>query len=203
MADDSPRPDGDADDTDSDETDSELPADVIERAVRLTRLAREAVDDNEAEAYRQSRAELLADHDFTARVRSEDNDVLVLYPVEWVEDDVVVPERIDDIDRGVERPLEGPGDADDWATVDDHNQSIVATVQSECLSVHGANAQALADFMSNHYAKPIEDATSEELREFLDEYFPRNAWPTDKQRQLVEESLEHVYERTDVELPLD
>ena len=171
---------------------SALPTEVVDEAERLTRLAREAIDDDEATAYRTARAELLDEHDYTARVREEDHDVLVVHPEEWVEDGTVYPERIDDIDRGIERPLSGPGDPDDWEAIWEHNMEIVAEIETEYGETHAANAEALAEFMSNHYAKQIEQATESELAEFFEEYYPRNVWPTDDQKAVVEESVELV-----------
>jgi hypothetical protein len=174
-----------------------LPQAVIDEAERLTRRAREAVDPNEAAAYRGKRESLIAEHDFTARVREADRDTLVLHPQEWVEDGRVQPEHVDDLDRGVERPLEGPGEADDWAVTEAHNRELAETVEAEHGAVHGANAHALADFASNHYAKPIDRLTGGELQEFYDEYFPRNAWPSDDQKAVVEESVRLVLETAD------
>ena len=183
------------DSADEAESDDPLSGEVIDEAERLTRLAREAVDEKEAELYREARADVLADDNYTARVR-EDDDVLVLYPEEWVEDGTVHPERIEDIDRGVERPLSGAGDPDDWEAVREHNEAIVEKVEAEYDERHAANAQALAEFMNNHYAKPIEQATEAELAEFLEEYYPRNVWPTDDQKAVVEESVELVEDVT-------
>ena len=174
---------------------------VVAEAERLTHLAREAVDEAEAAAYREAREELLADQDYTARVREEDRDVLVLHPEEWVEDGTVYPERIDDIDRGIERALDGVGLFDDWDAVAAHNDDLATQVAEEHDEIHGQNAQALAAFMNNHYAKPIEDATGPELREFLEEFFPRNAWPSDDQKAVVEESIRLVFECADERLP--
>ncbi|MEF8784037.1 MAG: rnhA operon protein [Haloarculaceae archaeon] len=181
-------------DTDETPDEQELPGDVVSEAERLTRLAREAVDDNEARAYREARADLLADYDFEARVRQEDRDTLVLYPSEWVVDGTVHPDRIEDIDRGIEQPLEGPGEADEWEAVAEHNRTVAEAVAAEHGEVHGANAHAIADFASNHYAKPIGDLTREERAEFLTEYFPRNAFPSDDQKAVVEESVRLVLE---------
>jgi hypothetical protein len=185
----------------SDDDDLPLPRDVIAEAERLTRRAREAVDDNEIQAYHDARAELLDEHGYRARIREEENDVLVLYPEDWVEDGTVRPERIEDVDRGVERPLEGPGDTDEWERTETHNRDLAETVEADHGPVHGANAHALADFMSNHYAKPIEQATSEELREFVDDYFPRNAWPSDDQKSVVEESIRLVFDAAGTPAP--
>ena len=168
---------------------AEIPAEVIAEAETLTRRARRAVDDNEAAAYREARGELLAAHGFTARVRDDERAVLVLHPAEWVEDGTVRPERIDDIDRGIERPLEGVGDPDDWERVGEHNEAIAEEIAEAHGPDHGANARQLATFLSNHYAKPIEDATEAELTEFLTDYYKRNVWPTDDQKAVVEESV--------------
>jgi hypothetical protein len=175
----------------------ELPQEVIDEAERLTRRAREAVDPNEAAAYRETRESLLDDHDFIARVRADDRDTLVLHPEEWVEDGRVQPDQVDNLDRGIERPLEGPGEAEEWDVTATHNRELAETVAAEHGDVHGANAHALADFASNHYAKPIDRLTSEELQEFYNEYFPRNAWPSDDQKAVVEESVQLVLDAAD------
>jgi hypothetical protein len=167
----------------------DLPDEVTDEAERLTRLAREAIDDNEAAAYRESRDDLVEEYGFTARVREDDRDTLVLYPSEWVVDGVVHPDRVEDVDRGVERPLEGPGEPEEWKTVAGYNREVAAAVADEHGDVHGANAMALADFASNHYAKPIGKLTPDERAEFLRDYFPRNAFPTDDQKAVVEESV--------------
>ncbi|PSQ50105.1 rnhA operon protein [Halobacteriales archaeon SW_6_65_15] len=180
------------------ETSNELPEETVEQAERLTRLAREAVDDAEAAAYREERADLLADHGFTARVREDDaGETLVLHPDEWTEDGVIRTDRIEDTSRAVEVSLSGPGDPDEWDAVDERNREVVARVRETHGEVHGDNAEAFADFMSNHYARPVESATDDEIAEFLSEYFPRNAWPSEKQRATVEDSLELVFEVAD------
>ena len=38
-------------------------------------------------------------------------------------------------------------------------------------------------------SETVETATPAERAEFLEEYFPRNVWPTDDQRAVVERSL--------------
>ncbi len=183
---------------DESEVDEEIPAAVVDKAERLTHLAREAVVDAERDAYLEDRAQLLADHEFVARVREED-DTLVVHPEEWVEDGTVYPSRIDDTDRAVEVSLSGPGDPDDWDEVEQHNVEVVDAVRAEYGEVHAANARAFADFMGNHYARRVETATAPEVREFLSEYFPRNAWPSAEQRAVVEASIEHVFDVVDAD----
>ncbi|WP_049901452.1 DUF7108 family protein [Halococcus agarilyticus] len=168
----------------------ELPAAAVDEAERLTRLARAATDEAEREAYREERASVLADHGFTARIREEGSDaVLVCYPDEWLDDGTVRTDRIEDTDRAIERRLSGPGDPDDWRQVAAHNDRVVARVAERHGDVHAANARAFADFMSNHYARRIETATADERCEFREEYFVRNAWPSAEQRSAIEESL--------------
>ena len=178
---------------------SELPEEVEAEAERLTRLALDAQDPDEAAAYERDRASLLAEHGLEARFRPED-DVLAIYPAEWVEDGVVQPDRVDDVDRGVEIPLEGGGD-EGWASVEDHNAALVEAVAEAHGPVHAENARAFADFMGNHYLQRVETATARQVREFLDEYFPRNAWPSEEQTEVVERSLELVYETAGERVP--
>ncbi|MFC7070908.1 DUF7108 family protein [Halobaculum lipolyticum] len=181
------------DDAGDDDWDEEVPEGTVDAAERLTRLAREAVDEAEAGAYREDRAERLDEHGFTARVRDED-DTLVLYPEEWVEDGTVQIDRIEDTDRAVEVSLSGPASPDDWQAVEDHNAALVEAVADEYGETHATNARAFADFMSNHYAKPMDEATADEVQEFLAEYFPRNVWPSEEQRDAVEASVRYVFE---------
>ena len=174
----------------SDPTDGpSLPEDVVAAAERLTRLAREAVDDREADAYRDRRTQRLADYGYTARVREED-DTLVCHPDEWIEDGTVRLDRIEDRSRAVEVPLSGPGDPDDWDALDAANRELVDAVRDAHGPVHGANAAAFADFMGNHCARAITDATAADLEEFRTEYFVRNAWPSERQRELIDRSIE-------------
>jgi hypothetical protein len=181
---------------------ADLPTDATEEAERLTRLAREAVDDDEAAAYRCERAALLADHEFTARVRDGDSgDVLVLHPEEWVVDGMVRPDRIEDTDRAAEIHLEGPGDPDEWDEVRAHNDDIVTQVRADHGDVHGDNAAAFAEFMQNHLARSVETATADDIDTFRSEYFPRNAWPTEEQKAALDRSIELVFEAADARVP--
>ena len=153
----------------------------------------------EAERYRQRRDDLLADHGYVARVRSEDTgEVLVCHPDDWLDDDTVVVDRVDP-DEAVEIRLSGTGDADRWEAVETHNREVAEAVEAAHGDAHGYNAHKLADFASNHYAKPLEDLTPGEREEFLTEYYPRNGWPSDEQRTLVAESVELARERADAE----
>ncbi|GAB3029658.1 DUF7108 family protein [Natronobiforma cellulositropha] len=183
--------DGSADETDE----GELPPAVVEECERLTRLALEAVDEDETDAYRERRAAVLEDHAFTARVRDDDaGDVLVLHPAEWHDGEVIRTDRIEDLSRAFEVPLEGPGDPDSWADLDASNRALAAAVRERHGEVHGENAETFADFMGNHCAKPMASATRGEIAEFLEEYFVRNAWPSPSQRAAIEESIELVFE---------
>jgi hypothetical protein len=188
-----------------------LPGEVVDEAERLTRLARERAAampprndeagpadlavDAEAEAYLGDRADLLVEHGYTARIREDETgDVLVLHPDSWVEDDTIRTDRIEDVDRGIEVPLSGPGVGDDWAEIDSYNRAIVENVREAHGDTHAATVAALADFAGNHYAKPLTELTAEELAEFVDDYFRRNAWPTDEQRAVVEKSVELAFD---------
>ncbi|MFB6302279.1 MAG: rnhA operon protein [Haloferacaceae archaeon] len=179
-----------------------LPDSVLDEVERLTRLARRAADPGERTAYEEHRADLLAEHGFEARVREAD-DTLVCYPADWLDDGGVVRmDRLESTDRAVERTLSGPDDPAEWEEVEADNAALVSAVAEEAdaaAEVHAANARAFADFMSNHYAKRIERATPGEVEEFLTDYFPRNAWPSDRQRDLVEESLRLLFGVADVE----
>jgi len=183
---------------------TDLPEDAVDEAERLTRLARDAVDDAAADAYRERREELLADHGFVPRVRERD-DTLVCYPDDWLDGDGRVRmDDVEDTDRAAEVSLSGPGEQGDYEAAAARNDALVERVRERHGDVHGDNAAAFAEFMNNYYARPVDDADDREREEFLDDYFPRNAWPTDEQRERVEESLALVSEvAEDVAAPAD
>lgn len=192
----------DSTDDGADERGRELPDEVVEEAERLTRLERTANEDEERRLYDERRESLLDRHEFTARVRDETTgDTLVLYPAEWQSEGVIRTHRIEDTSRAVEVPLDGTGDPDDWEAVDAANRELVAEVREAHGDVHGENVAALADFMGNHYAKPLTSATGGELTEFLSEYFVRNAWPSDEQRAAIDESIELAFETAGEPVP--
>ena len=185
----------DHNDPDDGDATADLPAGAIEEAERLTRLARDAVDPDERAAYRERRAEAVAEHGYAVRVREEDaHAVLVCYPADWLDEGIIRTDRIDDLDRAVERPLSGPGNPDDWDEINAYNRSIAARVADRHGSAHGANAGAFADFMGNHYARPVDSASAAEIDDFLAEYFPRNAWPTAEQEAVVETSIDLLFD---------
>ncbi|QUO47690.1 MULTISPECIES: DUF7108 domain-containing protein [Halorubrum] len=173
----------------------DVPVEAVDEAERLTRLAREAESaeptpeiEEAADQYRERRDALATEYGYTARVRGED-DTLVLYPDEWMEEGTVQLDRVEDTDRAVEVSLSGPGDADRYREVAAYNEAVAAAV-GECeAEVHARTAETFASFMSNHYVRPVDDATPQMRAEFREEYFVRNGWPTDEQLAAVDESL--------------
>lgn len=221
MPDESNTPTEDESDASS-SNDADLPADVAEEAARLTQLARDAderetmagpyqADDGsqpprEAQVYRDRRDQLLAHFEYVSRVREEREGglTLVCYPEEWLDDDGVV--RLDaelDTSRAVEISLAGPGEQGDFEAAAAANDELVVDAREAYGEDHAANVRAFADFMSNHYARPVASATTAEVEEFLEHYYPRNAWPTDAQAAIVEESLRYAFELRNKEYPLD
>ncbi|ELZ08274.1 hypothetical protein C479_13083 [Halovivax asiaticus JCM 14624] len=170
-----------------------LPSSVVEEAERLTRLARNATDPDERAASLDRRDSIVAAHDYTARVREED-ETLVCHPDEWVVDGTVRFDRIDDRSAAVEVSLSGPGDPDDWAAVDDANRELVERVRERAGDVHAANVDRFADFMGNHCAKRMTAASSAEIEQFFGEYYPRNTWPEPDERAVVAESIERLFD---------
>jgi len=48
--------------------------------------------------------------------------------------------------------------------------------------------------MGNHYARRVETASEPEVREFREDYYPRNVWADEPQRAALDRSLELVFE---------
>lgn len=183
---------------------SDLPEEVVEEAAALARRERAADPPERQARFRRHREALLGEYDYADRIRSDgERTVLVLYPDEWVVGDTVRPSRIDDLERAIEVPLEGEDREEDWSTVDHANRRLAERIRREHGEIHGSNAAALADFMGNHHLKRIEDARTEEIEEFRREYFIRNAWPTEEQRDRLARSLELVREAVDARWSID
>jgi hypothetical protein len=204
---DDPADAADAPDRD-DERVPDVPAAAVDEAERLTRLAREAESaeptpeiEEAADQYRERRDALAAEYGYTARIRDED-DALVLYPDEWMDDGTVQLDRVEDTDRAVEVSLSGPGDADRYREVAAYNEAVAEEVAEREADVHARTAETFAAFMSNHYVRPVDDATPGMRAEFREEYLVRNGWPTDDQLDAVDESLSVIESvAADVEEP--
>ncbi|WP_096393929.1 hypothetical protein [Halorubrum trapanicum] len=173
----------------------DVPVEAVDEAERLTRLAREAESaeptpeiEQAADQYRERRDALAAEYGYTARIRDED-DALVLYPDEWMDEGTVQLDRVGDTDRAVEVSLSGPGDADRYREVAAYNEAVAEAVAEREAEVHARTAETFATFMSNHYVRPVDDATPKMRAEFREEYLVRNGWPTDEQLDAVDESL--------------
>jgi len=169
----------------------DVPVDVVDEAERLTRLAREATDPDAASHYRERRDELVTNYEYTPRLR-EDDDTLVLYPEEWMESGTVRMDRIEETDRAVEVSLSGPGEAGRYREVAAYNDAVAEAVADRADDAHVATARTFAAFMSNHYVRPVDDATPAIREEFREEFLPRNGWPTDEQLAVVTESLDRI-----------
>lgn len=172
----------------------ELPDRVVDTAKAMTRAGRRGTH-AEPEALRRRRDALLDQYGYAARVREDESGpVLVCYPEDWIEDGLFQPEAVDSTDDAVEAPLWTARTDEDWAAIDAHNRALADAVAGRHGQVHGANAVAFGTYMANHHATRVEDATAEQVREFLDEYFPRNAWASADQAAAIERSLERLYE---------
>jgi hypothetical protein len=161
-----------------------LPETVVETAADLPRRARRG-----AEGARAEREALLAEHGFAATVRE---DTLVLHPSDWLDGETVDPDAID-TDDAVEVPLDGG----DWSEVAAYNRAVADRVRERHGDPHGATAEAFAAYMNNHHATRIDAATPRQIETFRDDYFRRNAWPSEAQRVALGESIELIYDVAD------
>lgn len=182
--------------------DEELPPSVINEALRLTRLARRAPEHPQesgpkdrawgkaAGQYRDERDMLLDSYEYRAHVREDDRGAtLVCYPAEWLRAGQVDLDAVEDTDRAVERRLEGAGEPGTWEPVSTHNEAIADRVADRYGEPHAATARAFARFMSSHRVRRIGTATGDDILGFVDEFFPRNTWPDERQQAAVMRSL--------------
>lgn len=182
--------------------DEELPPSVINEVLRLTRLARRASEESQPasgsaeargsgpEEYREERDSLLDSYGYRAHVREDDRGAtLVCHPAEWLSAGQIDIEAVEDTDRAIERRVEGAGEPATWEPVSTHNDAIADRVEDRYGEPHGATARAFARFMSSHRVRRIGTATADDVLEFVDEFFPRNTWPDERQQAVVMRSL--------------
>lgn len=174
------------------ENDKALPDKTVDQVVSLTLNARES-DDTEND-YIQKRDDILERHGYTARIREED-DTLVLYPLDWIDDGGEVDfSQIQDTNRAIEESLSGVNEGADWENIEETNSEIVSEVREEYGDTHAENIRAFADYMGNHFLKVVTEATKEEKEQFKEEYYIRNVWSNESQESALEESLDLIDE---------
>ena len=119
-------------------------------------------------------AALAAENGFVARLR--DDETLVLYPDDWVVDGKVDLERIDDTDRAYEIPLSEKGES--WEDVHSYNSDVIEKLSEmeEITETEVSNAEYFVEFVENHYILPVDEVSQKHVREFLEDYYPRNVW---------------------------
>lgn len=145
---------------------------------------------------RSERDAIAERHGYGVNVRETD-DVLVCYPLDWLDGDTVDPSAVEDTDRAVEVPLAGGGD--DVEAVREANDAVLDPVLDERDDAVAYNAAAFAEYCENHHRCRIGDVAAEDVAWFLEEYYPRNVWPPDGAEDRVEEALRAVFVRADRE----
>jgi len=158
--------------------------DWVDDAVRLTRVALSGVD-----GAREERDAVAEDRGYEARER--DDGTLVLYPQAWRRPDGTVDLDGFDADDAYEIPLEG-GDYDEAY---DANDPVLERFESEESDVHASNVRYFVEFCENHHAVAVENATVDHVEEFLGDYYVRNVWASEEEREAVDESLRILFRR--------
>ena len=165
--------DGAADAATAPERDEErvpdVPAEAVDEAERLTRLAREAESaeptpeiEAAADQYRERRDALAAEYGYTVRVRDED-DTLVLYPDEWMDPRTVRLDRVAATAPALHVSPSGPRAADRYRDVAPSTAALADPVPAREAAFHARTAATFAAFMSNPSVRP-RDAAPPALR---------------------------------------
>lgn len=156
--------------------------------------AGDGAEGENAATLRRKRDGIAERHGYGVNVRETD-DVLVCYPLDWLDGDTVDPSAVEDTDRAVEVPLAGGGD--DVEAVREANDAVLDPVLDERDDAVAYNAAAFAEYCENHHRCRIGDVAAEDVAWFLEEYYPRNVWPPDGAEDHVEEALERLFVRVD------
>lgn len=161
-----------------------IPNTKIDQIVSLT------LRSNSSNQCIKKRDNILEEYNYVARVRQED-DTLVLYPKGWLDEEGKVDlSIIEDTNRAIERSLGGVDKNADWDEIEKQNSKIVSQIHEDYSEEHAKNVRAFADFMGNYYLKKITEATEDEKKQFKNEYYVRNVWSGSEQESILEESLE-------------
>ncbi|XGI83882.1 rnhA operon protein [Halorutilales archaeon Cl-col2-1] len=170
-----------------DEEESER-EDWVDEAVRLTKMSLTSP----SPVYEDRLDELAAENGFVARLR--DDETLVLYPDDWVVDGEVDVERIEDTDRAHEIPLSEKGES--WEDVHSYNSDVIEELSEmeEVTETEVSNAEYFVEFLENHYILPVDEVSQKHVREFLEDYYPRNVWSSPNEEETVKKSVRKLLE---------
>lgn len=149
-------------------------------------------DRTDVQEIRRERDAIAERHGYGVRLRDAD-DVLVCYPLDWLDDGTVDLDSVEDLDRAVEVSL--GGGSDDVADVRDANDAVVEPVLEEADDAVGYDAAAFAEYCENHHRARLGEVSRTQVERFLEEYYPRNVWPPDGAEDRVEEALRRVLDR--------
>lgn len=165
------------------ENDSGRP-DWVDEAVRLTRIGMSGNDEA-----REKRNRIAEQNGYVPRER--DDGVLVLHPEDWIEDGVVDLDAFD-ADDAYEIPLDGRG----FEEAREANDAVVEefATGTETDEADVFNARSFCEFCENHHSVAIENATAEQVDEFINEYYVRNVWASQEAERRLESSLEKLFE---------
>lgn len=146
--------------------------------------------------------DIAGDHGYRARLR--DDDVLVLHPDDWLDDEGVLHGDVDP-DDALEIHLGDSGGAEEARMRnDDLLEGFEADVEDEDVRF---NVERFAEYCENHHGVAVDEVTSQQVEEFVDEYYPRNVWPSGSAEEKLESSLralgryvdaEEVFEKVDL-----
>jgi len=123
------------------------------------------------------------------RIREADS-TLVCVPGTWFNDGVVMPERVDTAEA-IE--IECAPSATGYDAVATANAEVAAAVSAAYGPTHGENAAIIARFMSAHMRRPIASMTEADRAAF-DEFYRRNAWPSDDAKEVITQSVKLMRE---------
>lgn len=178
-------------DTEADGED-ETPA-WVDEVVELARPALGGGDLSEAR-------EAAGQHGFGVRLRDT---VLVLYPEDWLEDGVVRPDV--DVDRAFEVDL---ADTADRQRARERNEKLLGEFESSVergtvddVAVEDVvfNVRRFAEFCANHHGVAVDEA-GDVVEEFVSDYYVRNVWASESQREALVASLDVVFDWLDVDV---
>lgn len=129
--------------------------------------------------------DVASDHGFRARLR--DDDVLVLHPDGWLDEDGVLRGDVDP-DEALEVPLGDSGGAEEAR---ERNDELLDGFEREVGDEDvWFNVELFAEYCETHHGVAVDEVTARQLEEFVDEYYPRNVWASESAEEKLERSLQ-------------
>lgn len=128
------------------------------------------------------------------RFRLRDDDVVVIHPLDWLDEDGIVKEDVDP-EEALKVELGGSGGVEEARSRNDEVMEDVEDLVDDGDLLF--NVRRFVEYCENHHAAAVDEVTRVQVEEFLEEYYPRNVWASREQEDKLQGSLATLFEHVE------